>query len=231
MSEHAAAIPLPSSADSPTAEREAQIESARLASLGDLVRGTAHEINNPLFGMLGLVELLLSELEPGTRAHERLELVRQSGLEIKRITHTLLEFARAEPGVEEIVALEEVAAQAVELVRCTTAGSSVEIRELYPAEPLVVRVSPARVSQVFLALVLSARRALPDGGVVTVRLERDGDGAVASVSDDGVEREWSLELDAALDIARMHGGDLVALPASHAGATVVLRLPLMGAER
>jgi signal transduction histidine kinase len=231
MSEHAAAIPLPPSADPPTAEREARIEAARLACLGDLVRGTAHEINNPLFGMLGLVELLLTEMDPATRAYERLELVRQSGLEIKRITHTLLEFARADPEVEEIVALEEVAAQAVELVRCTSAGCSVELRELYPAEPLVVRVSPARVSQVFLALILSARSALPDGGVVTIRLERDGDWAVASVSDDGVEREWGLELDAALEIARLHGGDLVALPSNHAGATVVLRVPLVGTER
>jgi hypothetical protein len=90
-------------------------------------------------------------------------------------------------------------------------------------------VSPARLSQVVLSLLLSARRALPDGGVVTLRLERDGEWAVATVSDDGLEREWGLELDAALDVARMHGGDLVLLPSVHAGGALVLRIPLLGA--
>src|SRR4051794_40975366 len=141
MSEHAAALPLPSGAGPTTAEREASIEAARLGSLGELVRGLAHEINNPLFGMLGLVELLLGETEPGTKAHHRLLLVQQSGLEIKRITHTVLAFARAEPGVVEVVPLEEIVAEMVELVRCTTAGNGVEIREQYPDGALLVRGS------------------------------------------------------------------------------------------
>src|SRR5262245_10254703 len=85
-------------ADSATPEREALLEAGRLSTLGELVRGIAHEINNPLFGMLGLVDLLLADLEPGSPEHDRLLLVRQSGLEIKRLSHALLKFARAEDG-------------------------------------------------------------------------------------------------------------------------------------
>jgi two-component system NtrC family sensor kinase len=218
MSEHAAALPLPSGADPTTAEREASIEAARLGSLGELVRGLAHESNNPRFGMLGLVELLLGETEPGTKAHQRLLLVQQSGLEIKCITHAVLAFARAEPDVVETVSLCEVAAEMVELVRCTTAGNGIEIREQYPDGPLLVRGSAARLGQVLLSLLVNAE------GVVTVRLERDGDWAVAGVSDSGDgERLW---LQASQEIARTHGGDLVSLRSVGTGATSVLRLPL-----
>ena len=225
-------------------DREALLEAGRLASLGELVRGVAHEINNPLFGMLGLVELLLAEIEPGTKAHERLTLVQQSGLEIKRITHTLLGFARPDSDVSEVVALQDVAANAVELIHCTSAGKTIEVKEAYPDDQLLVTGSPARLSQVFLSLLVNAQQAMPTGGTLTVQLERDGDWAVARVTDTGPgidpearsqmfepfsttkERGTGLGLAASLEIARVHGGDLIALDSVAAGASFVLRLPI-----
>ncbi|MEP6910179.1 MAG: ATP-binding protein [Actinomycetota bacterium] len=241
MSEHAAALPLPGETSS---EREALLEAGRLTGLGELVRGFAHEINNPLFGMLGLVELLMREIEPGTKAHERLSLVQQSGLEIKRITHSLLGFARAEPEMTDDVSLREIAETTVELVRCTSAGKSVEVREQYADDPLLVRGSTLRLGQVFLSLLVNAQQALPTGGTVTVELERDGDWAVARVTDTGagIDSEarsnlfepfattkdggTGLGLAASLEIARAHGGDLIALTSVSAGASFVLRLPM-----
>lgn len=209
------------------------------------MRGVAHEINNPLFGMLGLVELLLRETESGTKAHERLSLVQQSGLEIKRITHSLLGFAHSDSQLSEVISLQGVAEKTVELVRCTSAGKSVELREHYPNELLQVRGSSARLSQVFLSLLVNAQQALPGGGSVTVQLERDGDWAVARVTDtgSGIDRDarpnlfepfattknggTGLGLAASLEIARRHGGDLIALT-SASGASFVLRLPIAG---
>jgi two-component system NtrC family sensor kinase len=244
MSEHAAALPLPSDSESTTAEREALLEAGRLSTLGELVRGFAHEINNPLFGMLGLVELLLGEVEHGTKAHERLQLVQQSGLEIKRITHALLDFARAESGPDELVSLHKVAEDTVELLRCTSAGKTIELRERYCAEPLDVVGSSARLSQAFLGLLVNAQQAVRSSGVVTLQLERDGDWAVARFTDSGEGIEpaarahlfdpftttkpggTGLGLAASLEIARAHGGDLIALSAVAAGASFVLRLPI-----
>jgi signal transduction histidine kinase len=244
MSEHAAALPLPPDPDPSIADREALLEAGRLVSLGELVRGVAHEINNPLFGMLGLVELLLVEIEPGTKAHERLTLVQQSGLEIKRITHTLLGFARSDPEVSEVVALQDLAASAVEVIHCTSAGKTIEVKEVYPDEPLRVIGSAARLSQVFLSLLVNAQQAMPAGGTLTVQLESDGQWAVARVTDTGPgidpqarsqifepfsttkDGGTGLGLAASLEIARAHGGDLIALDAVAAGASFVLRLPI-----
>jgi signal transduction histidine kinase len=248
MSEQAAALPLSHDRDSTNVEREAVLEAGRLTALGELVRGFAHEINNPLFGILGLVELLLADIEAGSKAHERLTLVQQSGLEIKRITHALLGFAKPEPDVSVLVALQEVTEKAVELVRCTSAGKSVELHEDYPDEPLLVYGSSARLGQVFLSLLINSQQAIPEGGTVTVRLERDGEWALATVTDTGSgidpgartdmfepfatnkEGGTGLGLAASLEIARAHGGDLIALTSVASGASFVLRLPVAEAR-
>jgi signal transduction histidine kinase len=229
-------------------DSEALLEAGRLTSLGELVRGVAHEINNPLFGMLGLVELLMAEIEPGTKAHERLALIQQSGLEIKRITHTLLGFARPDPELSELVVLQDVAANAVELIRCTSAGKTTEVKEIYSDDQLLVTGSAARLSQTFLSLLVNAQQAMPNGGTLTVELERDGHWAVARVTDTGpgIDPEarsqlfepfsttkqggTGLGLAASLEIARIHGGDLIALDAVAAGASFVLRLPIAEAS-
>lgn len=243
--QHAAAASPSFGADSATREREALLEAGRLSTLGELVRGVAHELNNPLFGMLGLVDLMLADLEPGSPEHDRLLLVKRSGLEIKQLSHALLRYARAEPDDIRIVSLRRVSEEAVELVRCTNADKNVQFREEYCREPLEVRGSHARLGQVLLSLLVNARQALLAGGVATVRLERDGDWAVATVTDsgDGIDAGirkhlfepytttkdgCGLGLAASLEIARAHGGDLTAVSSVGAGATFVLKLPLAG---
>jgi two-component system, NtrC family, sensor kinase len=244
MQQAAAASPF-FGADPATPETEALLEAGRLSTLGELVRGVAHEINNPLFGMLGLVDLLLADLEPGSPEYDRLLLVKQSGLEIKQLSHALLRFAQAEPDDIRVVSLHRVAEEAVELVRCTNADKSVELREDYCRELLEVRGSHARLGQVFLSLLVNAQQALPAGGMVTVRLERDGTWAVATVTDtgDGVDPSirmhlfepftttkagTGLGLAASHQIARAHGGNLTAVSSLETGGTFVLKLPLAG---
>jgi len=81
-------------------------ETGKAAALGELAAVVAHEINNPLFAILGVVEFLLAEAEPGTKRRARLELIQQSGVEIKEIVKALLDFARERTDEYEAVSPE-----------------------------------------------------------------------------------------------------------------------------
>jgi signal transduction histidine kinase len=243
MPENAAPVPLP--APEPEGVDEQLVQTAKLAALGELVRGAAHEINNPLFGILGLVEFLLAEIEPGTKAHERVRLIQNSGRDIQAIVQALLAFGRTQPDEDGVVPLQRTATAAAELLRCTNSAKTVEVRESYASDPVDVRGNAPRLAQLFLHLLLNARQALGGGGTITVAVAREGEWAMASVSDTGpgfrpellakafdafftTKRKpvgAGLGLSASRQIAREHGGDLVVLPANGRGTSVVLRLP------
>jgi two-component system, NtrC family, sensor kinase len=246
MPENAAPVRLP--APEPEGVDEQLVQTAKLAALGELVRGAAHEINNPLFGILGLVEFLLAEVEPGTKAHDRVQLIQDSGRDIQAIVQALLGFARTQPDKDGAVPLQRTATAAVELLRCTNSAKTIEVRESYASEPVNVRGNGPRLAQLFLHLLLNAQQALGGGGTITIAVARENEWAMASVTDTGpgfrpdvlakafeafftTKREPvgpGLGLSASRQIAREHGGDLVVLPANGLGTSVVLRLPTVG---
>jgi PAS domain S-box-containing protein len=226
------------------------VQSGKLAAIGELAAGVAHEINNPLFAILGLTEFLLKEAEPGSKALQRLELIQQTGLEIKEIVRALLDFARENAEERHVVPLEDVVQATVDLVRRTNAHKGVELLDLYDALGAKVSASPNQLKQIFLNLIANARQAMPNGGTVEVGVRQDGDWVIASVRDDGpgiepavIERIFEpffttkrqtggtgLGLSVSLGIAEAHGGSLTASSEPGRGATFTLRLPISTEE-
>jgi PAS domain S-box-containing protein len=223
------------------------IQSGKLASIGELAAGVAHEINNPLFAILGLVEFLLLDAEPETKGHERLTLIQGTALEIKEIVRALLDFARERSDERSLISLTDVAAQTVELMRRTSAAKQVDIVERYSEEATPIEGSASQLKQIFVNLISNAKHALKDGGgTITVEIGRDGEYAWAEVRDTGpglsedvaarvfepfftTRRDiggTGLGLSVSLGIAQAHGGSLVVDSMPGEGATFHLRLPL-----
>ncbi|MDX6511844.1 MAG: two-component system, sporulation sensor kinase [Gaiellaceae bacterium] len=221
-------------------------QSGKLAALGELAAGVAHEINNPLFAILGLVEFLVRDTEPGTKAYERLTLIQSTGNEIKEIVRALLDFAR-EPTDDFVeIFLRDIVHDSVDLLRRTTSAKSVEIVESYSGDPRPVLASPNQLKQIVLNLVTNAQQAMPDGGTMTIEVTSGPDMVTASFSDTGpgIDPEiltrvfepffttkrnsggTGLGLAVSHGIAEMHSGRLTVESTPGKGATFRLRLPV-----
>ena len=228
------------------------VQSGKLAAIGELAAGVAHEINNPLFAILGLTEFLIKEADPDSKAHQRLVLIQQTGLEIKEIVRALLDFARENAEERHVVALDDVVRSTVDLIRRTNAHKAIELVDTYADDGTLVLASPNQLKQIFLNLIANARQAMPNGGSVGIQVHRDGEHVIAVVSDDGpgiapaaLERIFEpffttkrltggtgLGLSVSLGIAESHGGTLTAASEYGHGAAFTLRLPIAegGAE-
>src|SRR4051794_2652784 len=116
-----------------------------------MARGIMHELNNPLFVVLGLVELVLRDAEPDSKAHERLALALATGDEVKQLVAAVLDVARDEvPGEPEPLALDVPAREAAALARRLSLSKEIEIVERHDAEPAVVLGRLRRLRQLFL---------------------------------------------------------------------------------
>jgi signal transduction histidine kinase len=227
-------------------DERALLPAGRQAALGELTAEIAHEINNPLFAILGLVELVRNEMQPGTKPHDRLLLVEQTGLEIKALVRAVLTFAREPADDTRPVSLNDVVTETLELVRHTSASKAVEIVERLETTPFHVEGNRNQLKQLLLNVLTNARQVLPDGGTVTVTLTGEPGWATVRVSDTGPgiapgldERIFApffstkgedgsgLGLTVSRIIARLHGGSLT-LDEAGAGASFVVQLPTLG---
>jgi len=170
------------------------IETGRLASIGELAAGIAHEINNPVAIMVqeaGWIDDLLGEGDPcsGENLEEIIRAVTQirtQGDRCKEITYKLLSFARkTDPTIRE-VELNEVVDEVIGLTSQKTRYANVSIEtELNPHLP-AIHASPSELQQVLLNLVNNAIDAIErPGGTVTVATKIVGDEVVLEVRDTG----------------------------------------------
>jgi signal transduction histidine kinase len=131
---------------------------ARSAALGELAADVAHDVANPLFGAIGLVDLLLEDAAPASEEAARLQLLQQTTLEMKRTLQVLLDFARLAGESAGQVALDEAVRSALQLLRHGT-GRALAVEERYPPEPVIVPCPPGALVQAVLQLLLAARNA------------------------------------------------------------------------
>jgi signal transduction histidine kinase len=181
---------------------------ARAAALGELATDVAHDVANPLFGVLGLVDLLLDDAAPGSDEEARLQLLRRSALEMKSTLQALLDFARLPPDgpPADVVA---AARRALVLARHGS-GKLLEVEEDLPDGALRVACSQAPLVQAVLHLVLAAR------GSGRLRVAVDPDGAVrvspAAARTVGVAVAARLAADAGGELAEEDGTYVLRLP-------------------
>jgi two-component system NtrC family sensor kinase len=143
-------------------------QTEKLASLGTLAAGVAHEINNPVGVMLGFTELLLDKLPSGSKEHEMLKTIERQGLNAKRIVENLMTFARQPATQEEFTDLNQDIANVLELVKNNLLTKKVDVDVRLGKNLPRVRGDAGELQQVFLNLINNAVAAMPGGGKLTV---------------------------------------------------------------
>ena len=146
-------------------------QSDKLAALGTLSAGVAHEINNPIGIITSRVEVMMLEAADDAIAPEMrkdLEVILRHARRVATITQGLLSFARQSAGTQGPVELNRVVEEIVQLVQKDMSRSRVTVStELGKSLPLITADANA-VGQVLLNLLTNARRAMPDGGSITI---------------------------------------------------------------
>ena len=158
----------------------------RMAAVGTLAAGVAHEVNNPLGGILACIENMRSNLDDREMQERYLEVISDG---LSRIGHTvanLLDFSRERMLELSPNSINHSIEHVAELAEYQLREASIEVEfDLDPDGPYVMS-DRFQVDQLFLNLVLNALQAMPDGGQLTLRTSKRDDLVVAEVRDTGV---------------------------------------------
>lgn len=241
-------------------ERSRQlVRSERLASVGFLAAGVAHEINNPLASIAFCSEALESRLAPvvarsspqdGEVVTKYLRMIQQEAFRCKGITQRLLEFSRTGEPVRERTNLAEVVESVLEMVRHLPNGKGKEVH-FHPAGPVQAWINAQEVKSVVLNLVVNALDSMDEGGTLTIQLRQRDGGAEIQFTDTGcgmsqevlenifepfytrsrTGKGTGLGLSISHRIIAQHGGEIGAVsPGPGQGSTFTVRLPLQPAD-
>lgn len=140
--------------------RAETMRAGQLASIGELAAGVAHEINNPINGIINYAQILQDDLAQGAPGSEMLDSIIKEGERIAYIVRNLLFFARQREEDAEVVAIEAIIHDSLALIKHQLQKDGVAIHTDIPEGLPTIRVHPQQLQQVFLNLLSNARYAL-----------------------------------------------------------------------
>jgi two-component system, NtrC family, sensor kinase len=143
-------------------------QTEKLASLGTLSAGVAHEINNPLGVILGFTEILLDRIPPDSKEQELLKTIERQGLNAKRIVEKLMTYARQPAKQEEFTDLNKDIEMVMSLLQNNLFTHKIELELRLARELPRVHGDSGELQQVFINLVNNAVGAMPEGGKLSV---------------------------------------------------------------
>ncbi len=222
---------------------EAMVRSERLAAIGSMAAGIAHELRNPLASMSGSIQLLSAGTGLDVDEKRLLEIVLREADRLNDLVSEFLRYARPAPLQAESFALGDLVSSTVTLFKNDPSRQGIELEVGFP-EPLQVEADAKQLGQVLWNLLSNAADAMPNGGRISIAVARRGEQVELAIRDQGVgiepadlprlfdpffttkERGTGLGLATVHSIIQGHGGTIDVESAPGKGSTFVVRLPL-----
>jgi two-component system NtrC family sensor kinase len=229
-------------------EKQSQlVEAEKLASIGKLAAGIAHEINNPLTSVLTFSNLMLEQCPPSDPRHEKLKLMARETNRARTIVRQLLNFGRETVITPEKININRSVAEVADSLAAQDAFKGIGLDlKLDDKLPLTL-ADPAQLSQVIMNILLNAIHAVTPPGKIEVATRQNGESIEIAISDTGAgipeehihrifdpffttkdaSKGTGLGLAVSYGIVKKHGGDIEVTSTVGAGTTFTVRLPLI----
>lgn len=221
-------------------------QSEKLASIGRLSAGIAHEINNPLTGVLTFAHLLKQKKNNSEEDINDLDVIIRETTRVREIVKGLLDFARQTPFEKEFLNINDILHQILKLVKNQKELRKIVVEENYSKSIPKYYGDKNQLQQVFLNLILNAAEAIPDTGKITITTLIERDYVVVSIKDTGcgikkedmnkifdpfystkpVNKGTGLGLSISYGIVQQHGGNIECESEEGEGTTFNVFLPV-----
>jgi two-component system NtrC family sensor kinase len=225
----------------------------KMASLGKLAATVAHELNNPLGGILTYTRLTQKRLDNGPLTpdklisiQEDLAIVKNETVRCGNIVNNLLLFSKREMGECEFQDINTILKNCVRLVQHHLDLQQITLKQILPEKPLEARCDKEQIQQAALAIIMNAIEAMPNGGTLTIEAAATDDKIKISIADtgEGIPPEHlphifepfytskkegkgiGLGLSVAYGIMERHKGQIDVKTVTGKGATFIISIPL-----
>jgi two-component system NtrC family sensor kinase len=228
------------------ATQEQLLQSEKLAAMGRLTSQIAHELNNPLYGIMNTLELLKTEIPADNRRRKILEMALSETVRLSDLLRKMLSFSKPDQKERHPVDINSVLDEILLLHEKQLKENDIHIAVTFAEGLGLVNASKNQLRQVFLNMVANARDAMPDGGTLSVLTGGDSDTVYVEVSDTGTGiREEHLDkifdsffttkgevkgvglgLSVCYGFIKDHGGDIEVKSQVGDGTTFTISLPI-----
>lgn len=164
---------------------EQLIRTEKLAAMGTLSAGVAHEVNNPLASISSLIQMMRRNDDFDSESKEKLELIQTQIQRITQVTKDMMDFARVRPAAKSEIDVNETIEKSLRLASFDKTFQKLSVSKNLGSSLSRVFADADQLQQVFLNLFLNARDAMPNGGELTVKTEEIETSIHIEITDSG----------------------------------------------
>jgi PAS domain S-box-containing protein len=226
--------------------QQALLQSEKLAAMGRLTSQIAHELNNPIYGIMNTLELLKTEIPPESKRRRILDLSLSEIQRLSEMLRNMLSFSKPEEEKRRPIKIDELIEGILLVMEKQMKESNIQVEISFNPDIPEIMASTNQMRQVMLNILKNAKEAMPKGGTLTVRTSREDNRVLIHIQDTGMGvpeeirdkifdaffttkqkvKGVGLGLSVCYGIIKDHGGDIKVESEEGKGTTFIISLPV-----
>jgi two-component system NtrC family sensor kinase len=226
--------------------QQALLQSEKLAAMGRLTSQIAHELNNPIYGIMNTLELLKTEIPPESKRRRILELSLSEIQRLSEMLRNMLSFSKPEEEKRRPIKIDELIEGILLVMEKQMRESNIQVDLAFDPDIPEIMASTNQMRQVMLNILKNAKEAMPKGGILTVRTTKEEEKILVHIKDTGVGipeeirdkifeaffttkqkvKGVGLGLSVCYGIIKDHGGEIRVESEEGKGTSFIISLPI-----